>query len=63
VCQPRRGYESIGAWECCCGCFESGSFRRFISAEEELEMLEGYRDQLKKELVGVEECIQELKSE
>jgi hypothetical protein len=37
-------------------------FRRFISAKEEQERLEEYRDQLKKELAGVEERIQELKS-
>jgi hypothetical protein len=35
--------------------------RRFISANEEREKLEEYRDQLKKELTGVEEHIQELK--
>jgi hypothetical protein len=35
--------------------------RRFISKREELERLEEYRDQLKKELEGVAEHIQELK--
>lgn len=44
----------------CCGCGCGSFFRRFISGKEEQEMLEGYRDQLKKELEGVEECIQEL---
>jgi hypothetical protein len=63
VCQPRGSQESFRAWECCCSYCGCGTFRRFISAEEELEMLEGYRDQLKKELAGVEECIQELRSE
>lgn len=37
-------------------------FRRFISAKEEQERLEDYRDQLKKELAGLEERMQELKS-
>jgi hypothetical protein len=36
--------------------------RRFISEKEEQEMLQKYRDQLKMELDGVEERIQELKS-
>ncbi len=36
--------------------------RRFISTRERLERLEEYRDQLKNELAGVEERIQELTS-
>jgi hypothetical protein len=32
-----------------------------MSAKEELDMLEEYKDQLKKELAGVEERIGELK--
>ena len=46
-----------------CGCCECGcgsSFRRFFSSEEERECLETYRDQLKKELAGVEEQIKTL---
>jgi hypothetical protein len=46
----------------CCGCGCAPSFRRFISSEEEQECLETYRDQLKKELAGVEEHIKELKA-
>jgi hypothetical protein len=46
----------------CCGCGCGPSFRRFISSEEEQECLETYRDQLKKELAGVEEHIKELKA-
>jgi len=40
-----------------CGC----GFRQFLSAEEEVELLEGYRNQLQKEMAGVEERIKELK--
>jgi len=50
------------AGPCSCGCCSGhGAFvRRFISKEEKRERLEEYRDQLKKELAGVEERIQEL---
>jgi len=55
--------ESRNIWReqgfCRCGC--GGFPRRFISAKEEKEMLEKYREQLKKELVGLEETIQKLK--
>lgn len=62
MCQPGSSQRSFGAWGCNCGCSECGPFfRRFISANEERERLEEYRDQLKKELAGVEERIQELK--
>jgi len=37
-------------------------FRRFFSTQEKLESLENYRDQLKKELTGVEERIREWES-
>jgi uncharacterized protein (DUF983 family) len=63
VCQP-RGSRGILAWGCncgCCGCGCGRFFRRFISVKEEVEYLEEYRDQLKKELEAVEECIQEVK--
>ena len=45
----------------CCGCGCGSSFRRFFSSKEEQECLETYKDQLKKELDGVEERIQRLK--
>jgi hypothetical protein len=45
------------------GCCESGEFqRRFPTKGEELQKLEDYRDQLKKELEGVEEHIKSSKS-
>ncbi len=42
---------------CMCGC----TFRRFVSADEEIEMLEQYKKQLNAELRGVDERIKELK--
>jgi hypothetical protein len=44
----------------CCGCGCGTTFRRFFSAEEKQECLEAYRDQLKKELAGVQQRINEL---
>ena len=43
-----------------CGCGCAGVSRRFPSAEEEKAKLEEYQDQLKKELAGVQECINQL---
>ncbi len=42
-----------------CGC----RFRRFYSPEEEAERLERYKEQLQKEIAGVELRIKELKRE
>ena len=63
MCHPRGAGRHMGMWGCTCGCCGCGcgpSFRRFFSTQEEKECLEGYRDQLKKELAGVEERIKEL---
>jgi len=65
MCQPRGDQMCTGMSGCTCGCCGCGcgpSFRRFFSSKEEQECLETYRDQLKKELVGVEERIKELKA-
>ncbi|MBI4765200.1 MAG: hypothetical protein HY787_11410 [Deltaproteobacteria bacterium] len=43
-----------------CGCGCTGLSRRFLSAQEEKVKLEEYQDQLKKELAGVQECINQL---
>lgn len=62
--QPRGSQRSLGAWRCNCGCCGFGysmSFRHFISAKEEQKRLEEYKDQLNKELEGVEERIKKLK--
>jgi hypothetical protein len=64
MCLPRESQRTEGVWGCACGCCGCGCgpfFRRFISAKEEEEKLEGYKDQLKKELQGLEERLQELK--
>ena len=62
MCQPRGIQEEALGYDCgCCRC--GPPFRRFISTEEELETLKEYKNQLEKELAGVEEYIQELKSE
>ena len=64
MCQQGGSKRTIGACGCTCGCCGCGGgtfFRRFISAKEEEERLDKYRDQLKKELEGVEERIKELK--
>ncbi len=60
MCLPRGSYRMPGAWGCDCGCCDM-SFRRFISKKEEQERLAEYRDQLKKELEGVEEYIADIK--
>jgi hypothetical protein len=45
-----------------CGCGCTGMSRRFLSAQEEKAKLEEYQDQLKKELAGVQECINKLQN-
>ena len=65
MCQQREIPKFSELAGCTCGCCSCGcgqSFRSFFSAKEKLERLETYRDQLKKELAGVEECIKELKN-
>jgi len=62
MCQPKTARISGGLAGCTCGCCGCGcgpGFRRFFSTQEERERLENYRDQLKKELVGIEERIKE----
>jgi len=44
---------------CGCGC----GFRQHFSTEEEVETLENYKEQLKKEIAGIDEKIKELKKE
>ena len=64
MCQSKGIPNNTGMSGCTCGCCGCGcgtSFRRFFSSEEKEECLETYRNQLKKELAGVEERIKELK--
>ncbi len=44
---------------CMCGC----DFRRFLSADEEIELLEQYKGHLQREIAGVDIRIGELKKE
>lgn len=41
----------------CC----SGEMRQFFTADEKIEMLEDYKEQLEREAKGIEERIKELK--
>lgn len=62
MCQPRSGHRFSGMGPCACGCWGGGHMRRrFFTAKEEEEWLEDYRDQLKKELAGLEERLKERK--
>jgi hypothetical protein len=52
---------------CCCGgmmpgCCSGPGWRRFISPAEELERLNDYLEELKKEMAGVEARLRDLKS-
>jgi hypothetical protein len=44
---------------CCCGCGQIP--RHFVSKREKAEKLQKYVNELKKEIAGVEEKIQDLK--
>lgn len=59
-CEPGKGAQGLGfshSEDCCSSSFE----RRFYTAQEEREELEAYRDELKKELAGLEERLSQLK--
>ncbi len=62
-CEPEGGHGVRGAWAytCCCGPGHVVFVRHFPSSKEEQERLEKYKDELKKELTGVEEQIEKLK--
>jgi hypothetical protein len=65
MCQPREipRYTGMSGCTCgCCGCGCGPSFRSFFSVKEDSKRFESYRDQLKKEMAGVEECIKVLKN-
>jgi hypothetical protein len=47
----------------CCGYGYSVFGRRFLSTKEKKQMLEEYRDQLQKELAGVDDRIKEIKGD
>ncbi len=54
-----KGHGFKGSGGCSCGCGSGHGFRRFFTAEEKRESLENYREQLKKELAGLEERIEQ----
>lgn len=62
MCHPGGHQRTFGARGCNCGGGSGMISRRFMSKKEKKEMLEEYKDQLKKELAGVEEHIQEFKN-
>ena len=55
-CGGEHGAHKAVASQCCC----HGPSRHFITKAERKEALEQYKDQLKKELTGVEEHLQEM---
>ena len=60
----QSGHSQGHAGSCSCGCCGCGcgTFpRRFFTAEEKQEKLGNYRDQLKKELKGIEEHLKKCK--
>ena len=66
MCQPGTNRGRHGADSCLCGCCVYGSStfkRRFVSAKEQQERMEEYKDQLTKEIAAVEDRINELKVE
>ena len=54
-CDGHDGVHAMAAHGCC------GFSRHYITKAERREALEQYRDQLQKELTGVEEHLQDLK--
>jgi hypothetical protein len=63
-CEPRGRHVAFDASDGCCCCCGSGAahhFRRYVSKRERIERLEAYREELKRELEGVDEAIDEIK--
>ena len=63
MCEPRghhgrhvMAHVGGGSCDCCCG----AGFRRFPTPEEERECLESYKEQLEKELDGVQRRVKEI---
>ena len=61
-CDPKGSLRNPVGLECSC-CGPGGLFRRFVTSEEAEKCLEEYKDQLKREIAGVEERIRGLKGE
>ena len=61
-CNPRDISRSLGSCDCTPVCCDPGLFvRRFRASKEEAERLEEYKEQLEKEIAGVDERIREIK--
>jgi hypothetical protein len=58
MCHPSKHLHFTDADLCGCGC--GPSFRHFRTKDEKKEMLEKYRDQLKQEIAGIDEYIDDL---
>ncbi|MBU1050381.1 hypothetical protein KKG90_10205 [Candidatus Bipolaricaulota bacterium] len=56
-CGGEANVHKVAASHCCC----HGPSRHFITKAERREALEQYKDQLQKELTGVEEHLQDMK--
>ncbi len=61
-CEPETGRQpQHGLCDCTQGCCSPHGFsRRFVSSKETQECLKHYKEQLEKEIAGVDERIQEL---
>ena len=55
---PRR--ESIRYCDCGCGCGPR-ALRKYLTTEEEVEILEDRKKQLQREITGIEERVEKLK--
>ena len=60
MCRSFEGHRGRGHCGCGCGCVEFFP-RLYFSREEERDWLEKYKDELKKELIAVEERLKEFK--
>ena len=61
-CEPETTKQQQACCECPSVCCSPGSLtRRFVSRKEKQEWLERYREELEKEIAGVDERVQELK--
>jgi hypothetical protein len=61
MCQSKVSQQYLEVSGCDCGCCGCGPpFRAFLTTDEKLERLKNYRDQLSKELAGVEQRIKEF---
>jgi hypothetical protein len=58
-CEPKAARNSSVS-DCCC-CEPGPVIRRFVSSKEEAERLEQYKEQLEKEIAGIDERIDDLK--